>query len=306
MKAMIQETYKDFNVFKMMDKTVFIHIKLNCDTFYEDMLAFFFKEEKLLSYIYNKTTIEFDATIQQYVSLFKVLSGFIDTENLDADIEKMKIELNEYIDWEKYSDDELLKLRRDKIGKIGEYILHNILSDYFNFACILPKLVLNTNKNMSVFGIDVIFFDEKNKMLLFGESKVSKNLHNGVNLINKSLKNYEHQICEEYRTILSSELINKNLPEEIKKYIGKAMSFKKFIEIANIKRIGIPIFIMSGEDTNLESINKKLDKIDKVDFMGLEITYYIINLPIIDKNVFQSKVIKFLRERCDYYESKCE
>ena len=84
------------------------------------------------------------------------------------------------------------------------------------------------------------------------------------------------------------------------------MSFKKFIEIANIKRIGIPIFIMSGEDTNLESINKKLDKIDKVDFMGLEITYYIINLPIIDKNVFQSKVIKFLRERCDYYESKCE
>ena len=302
---MVQENYKDFTVFKNDDKNIFIHIKLDCDTFYEDLISFFFNEEKLLGYIANKTTIKFDATVQQFVSLFKTLSGFIDDENLEVDIEKLKIELKKYIDWEKYSNDDLLKLRRDKIGKVGEYILHNILSDYFKLTCILPKLILNTNKNMSVFGIDVIFFDDKNKMLLFGESKVSKSLDNGINLINRSLTNYEHQICEEYRTILSSELIDKQLPEEIKEYIGKALSFKKFIEIANIKKVGIPIFIMSGEDTNLEIINKKLDKIDKVDFMGLEIVYYIINLPIVDKNAFQSKIIKFLRERCDYYESKC-
>ena len=303
---MIQENYEDFTVFKNDDKNIFIHIKIDCDTFYEDLISFFFKEEKLLGYIANKTNVDFDATIQQFVSLYKTLSGFIDDENLDVDIEKLKNELKKYIDWEKYSNDELLKLRRDKIGKIGEYILHNILSDYFKLTCILPKLVLNTNKNMSVFGIDVIFFDDKKKMLLFGESKVSKTLDNGINLINKSLTNYEHQICEEYRTILSMELINKNLPEEIKEYIGKALSFKKFIEIANIKRIGIPIFIMSGEDIDLKTINKKLDKIDKVGFMGLEIIYYIINLPIVNKDVFQSKLIEFLRERCDYYESKCQ
>ncbi len=303
---MVKENYKDFMVFKNDDKNIFIHIKLDCDSFYEDLISFFFQEEKLLGYIANKTTVEFDTTIQQFVSLFKTLSSFIDDENLEIDIEKLKIELKKYIDWEKYSNDELLKLRRDKIGKIGEYILHHILSDYFKLTCILPKLVLNTNKNMSVFGIDVIFFDDKKEMLLFGESKVSKTLDNGINLINKSLTNYEHQICEEYRTILSSELINKNLPEEINGYIGKALSFKKFIEIANIKRVGIPIFIMSGEDIELETINKKLDKIDKIDFMGLEIIYYIINLPIVDKNVFQSKIIKFLRERCDYYESKCQ
>lgn len=302
---MVQENYKDFIVFKNSDKSIFIHIKIDSDTFYEDLIRFFFSEEKLLGYITNKTNIKFDATIQQFVSLFKTLSGFIDDENLEVDIEKLKDELKEYIDWEKYSNDDLLKLRRDKIGKVGEYILHNILSDYFKLTCVLPKLILNTNKNMSIFGIDVIFFDNKNKMLLFGESKVSKSLDNGINLINRSLRNYEHEICEEYRTILSIELIDKQLPDEIKEYIGKALSFKKFIEIANIKRIGIPIFIMNGEDTNLEIINKKLDKIEKVEFMNLEIVYYIINLPIVDKNDFQSKLIKFLRERCDYYESKC-
>lgn len=303
---MIEEKYNDFIVYKSDEKSIFIHIKISSDKFYDELIEFFFKEEKLLGYISNKTFVEFEAKIEHFVALYKTLSGFIDDENLQVDINDLKNELKKYIDWEKYSDEDLLKLRRDKIGKVGEYILHNILSDYFKFTCVLPKLILTTNKNMSVFGIDVIFWNDEEKMLLFGESKVSKNLDNGINLINKSLSNYEHQICEEYRTILSAELINKNLPDEIKNYIGKSMSFKKFIDISKISKIGIPIFIMSGGDLNIEEICNKLEKVNKVSFMDLDITYYIINIPIIDKNIFQSKIINFLREKCDYYESKCE
>lgn len=302
---MKKEIYKDFLVYNDSDKNVFIHINIDKDVFYDELIRFFFKEGKILGYINNKVEVDFHATIEDFVDLYKTLNDFIDDENLQVDIVDFKKELSNYIDWEKYSDDELLKLRRDKIGKVGEYILHNILFDYFKFTCILPKLVLTTNKNMSVFGIDVIFWDYNEKMLLFGESKVSKSLDDGIELINKSLKNYERQICEEFRTTLSRKLYVNNLPDDIKKYIGKAMNFKKFIEISETEKIGVPIFIMSGTDIDVCQIIKKLDRVKKQKILGLGVKYYIINIPIIDKNVFQTKILKFLRERCDFYESKC-
>lgn len=302
---MLVEKYNNFNVWKEEEKNVFIHLNINSDLFYDEMIEFFFSEEKILGYISNKTNIVFQAKHEQFVSLYKSLSIFIDDENLKIDIKDLKKELSNYINWETYTKDELLTLRRDKIGKVGEYILHNILADYFKFSCVLPKLSLKTNKNMSVYGIDVVFWSVENEMLLFGESKVSKNLDNGIRLINDSLSKYEHQIFEEYRTLLSNQLLNLNLPDSIKEYIGNAINFKKFITIANIKTIGIPIFIMNGNDINVEEILNKLNKLNKIQIQDLNIKYYIINLPIIDKNIFQSKIINYLRERYDYYESKC-
>lgn len=302
---MIVEKYKEFNVYKENDKNIFIHVNIESDIFYDNLIKFFFNEENLLGYIHNKTNIKFNAKSKQFVSLYKAISGFIDDENLVVDIDALKKELSNYIDWEKYSKEELLKLRRDKIGKVGEYILHNILSDYFRFSCVLPKLTLVTNKNMSVFGIDVIFWATEEQMLLFGESKVSRNLENGINLINQSLTKYEHQIFEEYRTILSSTLLPINLPKKIKQFIGKSVNFERFIDIAEIKKIGIPIFIMNGSETDANEIIYKLSEINIIKIKNLEVVYYVISLPIVDKNIFQSKIIKYLRERCDYYESNC-
>lgn len=213
---MLVEKYNNFNVWKEEEKNVFIHLNINSDLFYDEMIEFFFSEEKILGYISNKTNIVFQAKHEQFVSLYKSLSIFIDDENLKIDIKDLKKELSNYINWETYTKDELLTLRRDKIGKVGEYILHNILADYFKFSCVLPKLSLTTNKNMSVYGIDVVFWSVENEMLLFGESKVSKNLDNGIRLINDSLSKYEHQIFEEYRTLLSNQLLNLNLPDSIK------------------------------------------------------------------------------------------
>lgn len=306
MIKLIKEKYKDFIVYSDTEKNIFVHIKIDIDSFYDELISFFFKEEKILGYINNKVNVDFNATPEDFVSLYKTLTDFIDDENLEINLADLKKELSNYIDWENYSDKDLLKLRRDKIGKVGEYILHNVLVDYFKFTCVLPKLVLTTNKNMSVFGIDVIFWDYNERMLLFGESKVSKSLDDGIELINKSLNNYEHQICEEFRTILSRKLLPTNLPDDIKEYINKALSFKKFIEISKTTKIGIPIFIMSGNDIDVNQIFKKLDRVKKQKILDLDVKYYIINIPIIDKNVFQTKIISFLRERCDFYESECQ
>ena len=50
-------------------------------------------------------------------------------------------------------------LQKDKIGKIGEYIFHVLLTQYFHINCIIPKFRCTTDRNMSVFGIDAIFYD---------------------------------------------------------------------------------------------------------------------------------------------------
>ena len=51
---------------------------------------------------------------------------------------------------------------------------------------------------MSAFGIDTLFYDDEKSEILFGEAKFSKKLKNGVSLVNRSLKDYEQNIKEEY------------------------------------------------------------------------------------------------------------
>lgn len=299
--------YEKFIVHRDDSKNIFIHVDMNKDEFHKNLLLYFFNEDKILQYISNKTNIYFNSEHQDFVKLYKKINDFIDEENLSIDINDLKKELSNYIDWEEYDDEELLTLRRDKVGKIGEYIFHNILKDFFNSLCIIPKLNLVTNRNMSVYGIDIIFYNPMDNTLMFGESKVSKSLDNGIKMVNDSLKNYEHQIFEEYRAILSSEVLNiSNLPTELHCYIDKCIDFKRFIEESHIDTITIPIFVMHGKDYQIEDIFKKMDKLKKTTVLDLKINYIIISLPIIDKNKFQSCLIEFLRERCDYYESMSE
>lgn len=298
------EKHKDFTVYKNDEKNIFIHVDISSDDFCKKLLMYFLDETKLLNYISNKTNIKFSGTKKDFVKLHKKINDFFDEENLEIDEHDLKKELENYIDWEGYSKDELLTLRRDKVGKIGEYIFHNILVDYFDSLCIIPKLNLVTNRNMSIYGIDVIFYNPTDNTLMFGESKVSKSLENGIDLVNNSLKNYQHQIFEEYRAILSSDVINiSNLPKELEKYIDTCIDFERFISEANIKTITIPIFIMHGLEYDIEEIFKKMNNLKKTTVLDLNIKYTIISLPIIDKNIFQSCLIEFLKERVDYYES---
>lgn len=300
------KSYSKFTVYEFNDKYIFIHVDLGTDKLYSELLNYYFSEKKILSYFLNKTNITFDKTKADYASLYKGLANFFDEENKEVDLELLKKELSEYIDWEEYGDDELLKFRKDKAGKIGEYIFHHILNEYFNLSCVIPKITLGTSPNMSVYGIDVIFWDAENYMLLFGESKVSKSLDNGVSLINTSLGKYKKQIEHEHLMVLSKNLLPIELPDKLKVFINTAVSFEKFIELSDIKIIGIPIFIMHGSDLDITSIRNVLNKIDKIELWDLEIVYYIISIPIFDKNKFQSIAIDFFREKSDLYERNAE
>lgn len=224
--------------------------------------------------------------------------------NLDVELERI---LNEEFECIKDSNGKLL-IRPDKIGKIGEYIFHLILTKYFDYTCVIPKFRTITDRNMSAFGIDTLFYDSKNGDILFGEAKFSKNLNNGITLVNRSLKEYEQNINEEYLLILSNDCFKLNciFLDKYKDTIEVCRTFEEFIKEANINSIVIPIFIAHGnkKTDNVAEIINKLGSIKKEKMLGLNTKYLIISLPVIDKDRFAEYAIRMAVNKKNEYESK--
>ena len=308
MGAIMIQKFNDFNVYSIDRKNIFVHINLSDATFYKGFARYFLDESRLLRYAENKTNLKFTPERRNYVTLFKHLSYYIDSynqERLPEEIEEevLRILTDEY----QLSDsgDGKLQVRLDKIGKLGEYIFCNLLSEYFGFNCIIPKVHLTTDFNMSVFGIDALFYSSENDMILFGESKLSKSLQNGIGLINKSLKTYEQQIKDEFVLILSNRFLKNHMGIFGDKYANEielSLNMEEFIKAANVKRIGIPLFIAHGTDTNVDKILEQLKSVKQSTFLGLETQYIIISLPIVDKSKLVSVFTQEIAERRAFYE----
>lgn len=308
MCTITSQQFNDFNVFSLDDSNIFIHINLTEDSFYNGFVKYFLDESRILRYAENKASLAFTPSKRNYATLYKHLGYYIDEYNLEklpATIEEevIKILADEY----QLNDpgDGNLQVRLDKIGKIGEYLFCNLLSEYFNFNCIIPKVHLTTDFNMSIYGIDTLFYSTENDMILLGESKFSKSLKNGIGLINKSLKTYEQQIKDEFVLILSNRFLKNNMGIFGDKYndaIELSLSIEEFITNANVKRIGIPIFIAHGTDTDVDGILKQTKSIKQHTFLGVETQYIILSLPIVDKSKLISAFTQEIAERRALYE----
>lgn len=296
--------FDDFNVIQEGDNYSFVHVKIAEENFYNILFNYFFSEDKMLGYIENKESVNFLPTKKNYVKLYKNLKKFIDSENLDFEEERFYEELKKYILIDNEDKESLLKFRKDKFGKIGEYIFSIILIKYFNMTSIIPKLTMVTDPNMSVFGIDALFYNKDDKFLLFGESKFYNDLDDGINALKKSLHSYEKQIEDEYLLVLSNT-DNYNMPIIRENYISsieECYTFKEFIEKEKIKNIGIPLFVLHGGKVDIDKILNSLNKIDKKVFFDLNTIYYCISLPIINKETFKIKFLEFIYERVKKYE----
>lgn len=191
------------------------------------------------------------------------------------------------------------------VHKLGEFIFCNLLSEYFEFDCIIPKVHLTTDPNMSVYGIDTLFYSSTQDMILFGESKLSKSLTNGIGLIEKSLKEYEKQIIDEYTLILSNRLLKNCMGSFIEIYgdaIEISLTISDFISQAKVKKIGVPIFIAHGMETDTNDIFTKLKSISNPAFLGLDTYYIIISLPIVDKGKMIAAFTHGIAEKRNEYE----
>lgn len=297
--------YNNFDVHSIQDNYSFFHIQIkNSNLFLQGLCDFVLSEDNLLRYARNKSAIKFEPNKSNYVALFRELYNFIDDENIDLveyDTELEDIVIAEYDKAGMKNGKNLIRL--SKVGRIGEYIFHTFLSDYFNFNCIIPKVKLTTDRNMSVHGIDALFLDVSNEMILFGESKVTNKIDNGISMINKSLTNYEKEIREEYTLVLSNNHLKLNGLEEL--FPGKTelcISFDDFISQTNTKNIGVPIFIAHGEDIDHEDILLKLSKkINRNKYFGLNTKYYCISLPIHNKQDFFGCITNTVRRKLGEY-----
>jgi len=304
-------SFMDFTIHKSDELHSFIHINIS-DTsqFYEQLFNYFFNETRLIRYAENKFNLKFEPTQSNYVTLYKHLATYIDSHNLASlpeDIEKELFAiLNDEYTLETASDGQL-KVRYDKMGKIGEFIFCNILSEYFKFDCIIPKVHLTTNYNMSVYGIDTLFYSSTQDMILFGESKLSKSLSHGIGLIEKSLEDYEQQIVNEYTLILSNRILKSSMGNFIKQY-GTAtevsLTISDFISHAGVKKIGVPLFIAHGEEIDANEIFAKLRKISNPKLLDLETKYILISLPIIDKSKMIAAFTHGVIEKRNEYEQQ--
>ena len=221
------------------------------DSFIDGLVEYIFKEENLLNYAKRNNKIGFSGTQKQYAKLYNNISMFLNTELETLEVDDVTDELKDILGQEYTLVDDAgnLKVQNDKVGKIGEYTFHLLLNNYFGLDCVLPKFRCTTDRNMSVFGIDTLFLDVAKRILYFGESKFCKTLDNGITLINRSLEKYEEQIDEEYRIVLSDDEAFR-LSSDFEKIFGDAkqicISFREFINVSGIKKIGVPIFIAHG------------------------------------------------------------
>ena len=108
--------------------------------------------------------------------------------------------------------------------------MHLLLTSYYKIHCIIPKFRCTTDRNMSVFGIDSLFFDPQQKTIYFGESKVCKNIENAIRLVNRSFEDYERQIAEEYKLVLANEEVFplcRQIPQEFLAQLDASFSTEK-------------------------------------------------------------------------------
>lgn len=310
---MYKSSYNNFTVYKSKSDERYSFIYANFDRpdkFTKGFVEYIFEEKNLLFYTKNLTGIEFTPGKIEYVKLYKNISYFLNQElekipltNIDEDLKRILSD-----EYDCFMDGSKFIIQKDKVGKIGEYIFHLILSDYFKYTCIIPKFNLTTNRNMSVFGIDALFYDSENSEILFGESKFSKSLNNGINLINKSLINYEHQISEEFLLVLSNDIykLSPKFSDKFQSSIDCCCSFDEFIEMAEIKSIVVPIFIAHGGQPE-EDIKKILNAFDRVKIKAinsLKTKYLFISLPVIDKDKFLQYSIRMAVKKQNEYKSK--
>lgn len=310
----LTEKFGEFTIYQDDIANSFIYTNFdNHELFMNGLADYILSETNLLNYANALTPINFVPTNAIYKKLYSTLGTFLNSElecltfnEVSGDV--FDILRQEYQFTNKNGE---TLIQKDKIGKIGEYTLHLLLTNYYKLHCIIPKFRCTTDRNMCVFGIDALYYDPSKHMILFGESKVCNNIDNAITLINQSFEIYEEQISEEYKLILSNNEVF-NLSDEFREVFQKhtdiCISFKQFIQSAKIKRIGIPAFLAHGNGNKNNSaeffLRKMNSKLKRNQYFDLDTEYIFISLPIIDKAKMLDIIMRKVVEKNNEYRAR--
>lgn len=312
---MVQEKkFEQFTVYSSGNSDSFVYADFhNTSRFMDGLSDYILSEANLLNYANSITPIAFTPTPAIYKKLYSTLETFMNEKTELLTFDNVSNEVRDTLGKE-YSfinkNGETL-LQNDKIGKIGEYIFHVLLTKYYGVDCIIPKFRCITDRNMSVFGIDALFLEPQNRVIYFGESKVCNTIDNAITLINRSFSEYESQISEEYKLVLINDdafRLSQEFQDAFRQYTEVCISFESFIKAASITQICVPAFLAhgngSGNNTPADFLDKMNRRLAKKSFFGLDTKYLFISLPIIDKAEIMDITMKKVVKKSNEYRSK--
>lgn len=309
-----EEKFDQFTVYRSDVSSSFLYVNFSDpDRFMDGLADYILSENNLLNYANTMTPTAFVPTLANYRRLYSTLGIFLNAkmelftfDNVSDEVRNTLGEEYLFVD----KDGETL-LQMDKIGKIGEYTFHVLLTNYFKVNCIIPKFRCTTDRNMSVFGIDALFFDPRERVIYFGESKVCNTIDNAITLVNRSFNEYEAQISEEYKLVLSNGEVfrlSKEFQDAFEQHTEICISFEDFVKAASITKICIPAFLAHGNGASknapadfLDKMNKKLNQNQ---LFGLDTSYLFISLPIIDKAKMMDVIMRKVVKKSNEYGSK--
>lgn len=310
----LEEQFEQFTVYRSDVSSSFLYVNFSDpDRFMDGLSDYILSEINLLNYANSMSPTTFTPTLANYKKLYSTLETFLNAEMELLTFDNVSNEVRNALG-EEYTlidkNGETL-IQKDKIGKIGEYIFHILLTQYFKVNCIIPKFRCTTDRNMSVFGIDALFFDPVERIIYFGESKVCKTIDNAITLVNRSFADYESQISEEYKLVLSNSdvfRLSQEFQSAFERYTEVCISFEDFVEAASISQIYVPAFIAHGNGANKNTpadfLHKMNTKITRNSFFGLDTKYLFISLPIIDKAKMMDVIMRKVVKKSNEYRSK--
>lgn len=308
------DKFDQFTVYHSDVSSSFLYVNFSDPNSFMDGLSdYVLSEKNLLNYANTMSPTVFAPTLANYKRLYTTLETFLNAELELLTFDDVSNEIRDTLG-DEYTfinkDGETL-IQKNKIGKIGEYIFHVLLTQYFKVNCIIPKFRCTTDRNMSVFGIDALFFDPAERIIYFGESKVCKTIDNAITLVNRSFADYESQISEEYKLVLSNNdvfRISQEFQSAFELYTDVCISFEDFVKAASISQIYVPAFIAHGNGANKNTpadfLHKMNTKITQNNFFGLDTKYLFISLPIIDKVKMMDVIMRKVVKKSNEYRSK--
>lgn len=310
----VEEKFGQFTVYKSDVSNSFLYVNFSDPHRFMDGLSdYVLSEENLLNYANTMSSAGFVPTLANYKKLYSALGTFLNAKTELLTFDNVSQEVRDALG-EEYtfiSNDGKTLIQNDKIGKIGEYIFHVLLTQYFKVGCIIPKFRCITDRNMSVFGIDALFFDPIGRVIYFGESKVCKTIDNAITLVNRSFADYETQISEEYKLVLSNSDVFKLSTEfqsAFERYTEICISFEDFVKAASVSQICVPAFIAHGNGTESNTpadfLEKMNTRITRNTFFGLDTRYLFISLPIINKEQMMDTIMRKVVKKSSEYRSK--
>lgn len=294
------------------------HIRIDNDEFNKFIIKSIFEDKELYRYITNwldepKDDLKKLYPIKQLISLIKNLKKEYIRDNVPKEIKKkickskraklfgVEIDVNKK-DWEQKFD-QYLEDNISGYDVVAKIILSKIIEEKFEANVFVTKLSHATNRNMKVFGMDTVHFNEKTNTMFYGESKLTNTIDLGLKEHSEELDLIDFKINEECQLlaqfqndIRSSEKIKDEIVDfGIKMTINRALSFLNLKKEEKPYNVALVFFVAHGENYDYEFITNKVNLFrKKIHLQDIEIN--CVTLPIKDKNDFIKRVEEVISE----------